>query len=393
MKESRLHCWVPDVASAKGGIQEFSNRLLEAIGACRPTAEISVFSKNDIPSPPPVGNRPNVKIYGSGRWPERIRTLAYSARIISHALRRPPTAILATHLHFSPAGRLINKFAATPYAVVAHGIDAWGLDNTAVINGLCSANLVLAVSRFTRDRLVQELAIDPGRVKLLPNTFDSTRFRPGPKPKYLLERFGLREDQPVILTICRMPSVDRYKGYDQILRALPGIKKKMPNVRYILGGTGADRTRIEQLIHSLDLSETAVLPGFIPDGELCDYYNLCDVFAMPSRAEGFGIVFLEALSCGKAVIAGDNDGSVDAVLDGTIGCLVNPESVEDIAGSLHAVLSHAHPLEILRRPQQLRQRVIEAYGFERFVKTVDGHLNSLGVPPGANQPIKQSSKR
>ncbi len=80
------------------------------------------------------------------------------------------------------------------------------------------------------------------------------------------------------------------------------------------------------------------LAGYIPEEELNDHYNLCDVFAMPSKGEGFGIVFLEAMACGKPVLAGNKDGSVDALLGGKLGALVDPDDVAQIAETLIAIL-------------------------------------------------------
>ena len=160
---------------------------------------------------------------------------------------------------------------------------------------------------------------------------------------------------------------------------------RSPRVHYVLGGAGPDSHRVEAMIRDLRLERSVTLAGFIPDDELCDFYNLCDVYAMPSKAEGFGIVFLEALSCGKAVVAGNRDGSVDAVLDGEIGCLVDPDNVEEIGGAMASILAGTHPLETLRRPEVLRRRVIEAYGFERYVGVVRSHLEALGVKTGTDR--------
>lgn len=124
-----------------------------------------------------------------------------------------------------------------------------------------------------------------------------------------------------------------------------------------------------------------MLTGFIPDHELEDHYNLCDVFAMPSKGEGFGIVFLEAMACGKPVLAGNKDGSVDAVLNGELGVLVDPDDVAQITEALRLVLTGRHPLAILRQPAEIRRRVIEAYGYPQFVTCLAEHLRVLGFTP------------
>ncbi|PPK18773.1 glycosyltransferase, partial [Staphylococcus haemolyticus] len=141
-------------------------------------------------------------------------------------------------------------------------------------------------------------------------------------------------------------------------------------------GKGDDHPRISQLIAQLSLQDCVTLAGFIPDNELCDYYNLCNVFAMPSKGEGFGIVYLEALACGKPVLGGNQDGAIDALCKGDNGVLVNPDDVEAIAKSLIQILNGTYPHPILYQPEILRQKVIDTFGFEKFKQTLASLMNS-----------------
>jgi glycosyltransferase involved in cell wall biosynthesis len=163
-----------------------------------------------------------------------------------------------------------------------------------------------------------------------------------------------------------LAEVDRHKGYDRVLEALPTIRAAIPDIHYILVGTGNDRSRIEQLIARLDLQDCVTLAGFIPDEQLCDYYNLCDVFAMPSQREGFGIVYLEALACGKPCLGGDRDGAIDALCHGKLGALVNPHDLDEIARTLIGILQRTYPHPLMYQPQLLRAQVIDIYGFDQF---------------------------
>ena len=86
---------------------------------------------------------------------------------------------------------MIKRITGIPYWAVAHGVDA-EYTNPALKIALHNADNILAVSSYTRDRLLQEQDIDPGKVSILPNTFDSGRFQIAVKPKYLLERYGLK---------------------------------------------------------------------------------------------------------------------------------------------------------------------------------------------------------
>ncbi|MGB3650876.1 MAG: glycosyltransferase, partial [Rivularia sp. (in: cyanobacteria)] len=116
------------------------------------------------------------------------------------------------------------------------------------------------------------------------------------------------------------------------------------------------------------------LTGYIPDEELSEHYNLCDVFAMPSKGEGFGIVYLEALASAKPVLAGNKDGAVDPLCQGELGALIDPDDSEAIAQTLIQILQNQYPNPLLYQPLKLRQQVIERFGCESFEKTLGNYL-------------------
>ena len=365
----KVHVWVPDYVSATGGIQALSRFLIRALRECLPDAEIVVLTKNDRSVPDPEENTVT-RFSTVGWWAPSQRTAAFTVELLRCAVRERPDLIITTHVNFTPIAHWLKKLFKIPFIAIGHGVEVWQIQSGQVRRALRNADRLLAVSEFTRKQMAIGLSISADAIEVLPNTFDLEQFEPGPKPHFLLKRYGLRADQPVILTVARLASVEQYKGYDQVLRALPALKRAFPDVRYVLGGRGSDRSRILRLINELGLTDSVILAGYIPEHELCAFYNLCDVFAMPSKGEGFGIVFLEALACGKPVIAGNKDGSVDAVLNGELGVLVDPESVDEIAKALAGVISKTHPLQILQRPQDLRRGVIDAYGYARFVERV-----------------------
>jgi glycosyltransferase involved in cell wall biosynthesis len=365
----KIHIWVPDLFSFTGGIQAFSRYLIKAVRMGTPTNHLRVLIKNDLPDDTTDNRAPyNVNAYGN--WPPQLRSARFALGCLRHAWSERPGLILSTHLHFGPVARIAQRSFGTPYVLVAHGVDAWQIKNVSRIKALKKANLVLAVSRYTRDRLIQEVGLDAQRIKILPNTYDPDRFAITPKPPRLLQKYGLQPQTPVILTVGRLEETEGYKGYDQIIKVLPEIRRKAPDARYLLVGKGSDRPRIERLIAEVGVQEAVILAGFVPDDELAEYYNLCDVFAMPSQGEGFGIVYLEALACGKPVLAGNKDGSRDAVAEGELGLLVDPEDTAEIAAEIIRVLRREHSHPILFNPKMLRKRVIELFGFEAFTNTV-----------------------
>ncbi len=371
----RLHLWLPNIFGFKGGIQVYSAFYLQALQNLYPQSQHDVFLKHDVQTSPDINYLPETRFHFAGGYPQKIRTPVFVTQLISQGLLQNPNLVMATHINFAIAAYWLKRLKNIPYWAIAHGLEAWDIKNPALITALHHADLILAVSGYTRDRLLKEQNIDPNKIVILPNTFDSNRFQPAPKPSYLLEKYKLNPAQPVILTVARLSEVEQYKGYDQIINALPQIRQMIPDVHYIIVGKGNDRARVETLIAKLGLQGCVTLAGFIPDEQLCDYYNLCDVFAMPSKQEGFGIVYLEALACGKPVLGGNQDGSIDALCHGELGALVDPSNVEQIADTLIQILQGIYPNSLIYQPEALQNKVINYFGFEKFQKTLASYLD------------------
>lgn len=376
-KQINFHLWFPNIFEFKGGIQVYSAFLLQALQEVFPDSKYEVFLKHDSEASGGAAVAKHTQFHCAGSWSLPVRTGIFASQILGLGLWQRPDLVVATHLNFTVAAYGLKRLAGVPYWAIAHGIEAWDIQRPLLKTALRHADRVIAVSGYTRDRLLKEQDLDPAKVSLLPNTFVSDRFQIAPKPRYLLQRYGLAETQPVILTVARLDSSERYKGYDQILKALPKIRRQIANVHYLLVGKGSDRPRLEQLILQLDLQDCVTLTGFVSDQELSDHYNLCDVFAMPSKGEGFGIVYLEALACGKPAVGGNQDGAIDALCHGELGVLVNPDDGEAIAHVLTQILQKTYPQPVLYQPDVLRQRVIDIYGFDRFKQTLERLIGEI----------------
>lgn len=374
--EKNIHLWIPNIFEYKGGIQVYSRFLLSALQTTYPSIRYDVLLKHDNYTTSNASYSHNIYFHYAGFAFLPIRTFVYAVQIIGTALWKKPILVLSTHINFIIAAYWLKKITRIPYWAVVHGIDAWNIQKPALKAALHYADKIIAVSSYTRDRLLNEQNLDPAKVSLLPNTFDASRFQITPKPQHLLNRYGLTAEQPTILTVARLDITERYKGYDQILEALPAIRRQIPNVHYLIVGKGSDRPRIEQLITQLNLQDCVTLTGFIPDEELCDHYNLCDVFAMPSKGEGFGIVYLEALACGKPTLGGNQDGAIDALCQGELGALVDPDDVGEITQTLIQILQRTYLHPTMYQPEALRQKVIDAFGFDRFKQTLADLIHS-----------------
>lgn len=372
-----IHFWIPNIFSLKGGIQVYLESLLKALASPNAGTNYEVFLKSDMGSSSDCNNFPNTRFHFLGNWPGPLANLAFAAQILAYAIWHRPKLIIAGHINFIPVAYWLKRLTGIPYWTIAYGIEAWEINRPVLQKALHQADRILAISTYTRDRLLKEQNLDPAKISLLPCTFEPNRFKIAPKPDYLLQKYNLKPQQPIILTVARLPTLERYKGYDQIINALPQIRQAIPNVHYIIVGKGHDRPRIEKLIAELELQDCVTLAGFVPDEQLSDYYNLCDVFAMPSKKEGFGIVYLEALASGKPTLGGNQDGAIDALSHGELGALINPDDLKEIAQTLIQILQKAYPHPIMYHPEIIRQKVIQIYGFERFQQTITEYLDKF----------------
>jgi glycosyltransferase involved in cell wall biosynthesis len=151
------------------------------------------------------------------------------------------------------------------------------------------------------------------------------------------------DDRRVLLTVARMSASERYKGHDVVLRALPSVLARIPNLTYAVAGDGDDRPRLERLARELGVAEYVLFTGQVSDSELAALYRRCEVFALPARTviddhdpkgEGFGIVFLEAMAFGKPVVGPNYGAPTELIRHGETGLLVDPEDPTSVAAAL-----------------------------------------------------------
>lgn len=274
------------------------------------------------------------------------------------------------HIHLAPVAVLMKILnPKIKIILIGHGIEIWQKQKLFKELLLKWADKILAVSNFTKNQIVNNNGITADKIIIFPNTLDPYFTIPQSynKPDYLLKRYNIDRKTKIILTITRINKFEGYKGYDQVLNALPDVIKEVPSVKYILGGKygETEEKRLKEKLKSLGLEKHFILTGFIKEEELTDHYLLADVFVLPSKGEGFGIVFIEAASCGVPVIAGNQDGSVDALMNGKLGKLVNPDNTDEIS---EAIVEHLNGIK-----SNISKTVIENFGFDKF----KDNLNNL----------------
>jgi phosphatidylinositol alpha-1,6-mannosyltransferase len=328
----RVLALVTDAFGGGGGISQYNRDFLSALARCDRVDDVIVLPRLSAKLVRPLPS-------GVQQLQAVENRLAYSVATLRTAIKyRPIDLVFCGHLLMVPLAALIARVLNVPLWVQVHGIEAWRELSALQRRSVELATIITSVSRYTRRRLLQYVGTDPARVKVLPNTV-GPQYRPGPKPGYLIDRHAAG-GKKVLMTVSRLSSLERYKGHDRVIRMLPQVLSQHPDSIYLIVGDGDDRPRLESLAVECGVVKNVQFTGFVPAEELPDYFRLADVFVMPSAGEGFGIVFLEAMATGVRVIGGSQDGSRDALCDGALGTLVDPENCEELVSALLAALDN-----------------------------------------------------
>ena len=237
------------------------------------------------------------------------------------------------------------------------------------------AAVLMTNSAWTRDlalSLLGDLGLDGHgrRLRVVHLGTDPTYFRPGIDAHALRERFDLPDNGTRwLVTVARL---EKHKGMDTVIEALPAILERAPDVCYAVAGTGPDRERLEKRAHELRLGDRVRFLGGVGDQDLPAFYNLASLYVGASRraerlgVEGFGISLVEASACGLPVVAGNSGGVPDAVRDGETGILVPPEEPAAIADAICRLL--ADPAAAKRMGQNGRRAVETYFNWDRVVR-------------------------
>jgi glycosyltransferase involved in cell wall biosynthesis len=250
-----------------------------------------------------------------------------------------------SHVNLLLVGILIKMInPGVKLVLIAHGIEVWRPVAAWKRYLLQRISLFLPVSHFTQDKMRSLYRIPEEKFRVMYNCLDPFLELPLHKARDtgIMARYGLQPGDKILLTVTRMADTEMYKGYDKVIHAMAALIKKHPNLHYLLVGKygSKEKARLDEMIAAYGLKGAVQFAGFVPDEELPAHFRLADVFVMPSQKEGFGLVFIEAMYYGLPVIAGNADGSVDALLNGELGLLVNPTDTAAIQDAIEQVLAN-----------------------------------------------------
>jgi glycosyltransferase involved in cell wall biosynthesis len=353
-----------------GGIQRYTETLTRAVGDLLGRENVWRMSMPEVSAG-----------VGEARIPWALKC-RFAWRAIREAVRQRPELIVCTHLGLAPIGWVAGMLARRPYWVVVHGIEAWRVLPAWKRQGLVRADRIVATSAFNREQVIRRQRTNPERLVRLPCVLDEGLLKVAPVDERI--RLWAPHGRRVILTVGRLAASEQYKGHDVVLRALPQVVERVPNLTYLIVGDGDDRPRLETMAERLKLREHVIFTGRVTDGELAACYRASEVFVLPARTvlnkhkpkgEGFGIVFLEAMAFGKPVIGPNYGAPVELIQQREHGLLVEPENPTAVAEALMRLLSS--PGDARRMGEAARQWVRQEYSYESFRSRLRGILGDL----------------
>ena len=344
--------------SEVGGIQQVSRHMAAVLfkRAQERKLPCRLLGLNDPRGPGSFKVGPNEYSFtGFGR--NKVALLSYLFRLTP----RIETLYLG-HVNLSPLASLLRGVRPRiKYWVVVHGVEVWTPLPVIRRAGLRFAQRVISVSSYTAIQMAKAQGLKRQAVFVLSPALDpsfleapwSTDAISLPSPRSLM-----------LLTVGRLISTEPGKGVDSVIKVLPDVLKAVPDLFYVIAGGGDLQNRLMEMARESGVGDRVLFAGKLKLDQLKGYYARSDVFVMPSRQEGFGIAFLEAMALGKPVVGGDHGGTPEVVRDGVTGLLVNPNDLEALTHCLIKLLQD----EALRKKmgEAGRLRLEQNYTFRRF---------------------------
>ncbi len=286
-----------------------------------------------------------------------------------------PQHIVCAHLNFSPIVLLMNRLFGFNYSLTLYGIEAMTIHNSFHRLAIERAIKIIVISEYTKGLIAAQFDFADQKYFMLRSSVNKDANPLITNTALIKEKYGFG-DELLILTLSRLSSNEE-KGQHRVIQAFIEVRKQFPNTKYILAGPGSD-VRVDHLLSQNSFVQESVISlGAVTDSQRNELYNLCDVFILPSKNEGFGIVFIEALCCGAQVIASDGFGCREGLLDGKLGLLVDPDDIHSMTKKISQVLSNVERRTLNER-QHIRSLTLGEYGYEVWCKKIGSFLLEIG---------------
>jgi phosphatidylinositol alpha-1,6-mannosyltransferase len=367
-----------------GGIQ-LAGRLtataLDAISFRRGWSE-EFFSLNDPTGPHMLGTgQRTIPFRGFGR--EKIPFSFAGVRAARSFRRKGAGIVLAAHPNLAVVAHWMQRISPhLRIIVMAHGVEVWKPLTLLRHAALDRAQLVVAPSSDTAQKLIDIQGVSPEKIRKLPWPMNPNFLRLASARVDLPVPRSFPQQARVILTVGRWAASERYKGADELIRAVSQLVTIVPDLHLVAVGGGDDLPRLKRIAIDLNVADRVHFFENLSDEEVAACYARAEFFALPSTGEGFGLVFLEAMAFSKPVVAIASGGTPDVVQDDVNGLLVPPGNARALREALGRLLSD----ESLRRDlgRHGEETVRQKFQFAAFQSTLERILEES--ESGAGEP-------
>jgi glycosyltransferase involved in cell wall biosynthesis len=283
--------------------------------------------------------------------------------------------VVAGHPNLAPVVRAMRFAAPRVKSIICtHGVEVWEPLTRMRRMALRSASVVLAPSKYTAVQVAAVQGVAPEKIRVLPWALDPQFEALAPQAAKSVVPANFPEGR-VVLTVGRWRADERYKGMDTLITALPRLLPRFPELQLAAVGDGDDRAWLEDLAEESGVERHVHFLSGLSYAELAACYAHSEMFALPSKGEGFGLVYLEAMACGKPVIGGAHGGAPEVIDDGKTGYLVPHGDPAQLATAIETLL--ADPALEQEMGRSGKQRVENEFRFNVFAKSFRRILREL----------------
>ena len=326
-----------DFGPRAGGIETFIHGLIERL----PKNSVTVYTSSQGDTKD--YDQSWLTNYGVKVIRDRAKVLLPTPRVVRNVAKIDTDVVVFGAA--APLALMANKLTARKKIAITHGHEVWWAKippfSFAIKKIGQNVDHLTYLGSFTKKAIEKGLrSEDISKLIQIAPGIDTNHFQPRDSSG-LKASLGLA-DKKVIVSVGRL--VPR-KGQDQLIRALPRIRKAIPNIHLFVVGRGPYLKKLEKLVDKHGVRDCVTFTGRVQYEDLPRYICVGDIFAMPARdrlfgleVEGLGIVYLEASSCGLPVVVGNSGGAPDAVKDGITGSVVNGRRVKKIATEIIKIL-------------------------------------------------------
>ncbi|HWQ52564.1 MAG TPA: glycosyltransferase family 4 protein [Bryobacteraceae bacterium] len=359
--------------SAHGGVQSYSRRLGEVMSAwsdsrCMALNYVSLLDTDYVDG---LHSQPARYEHFGGAGGSKPRFVKMAA---SMARQGHPAVAVVAHIGIAPVALMLKAAGwLRSYIVVLHGIEAWDRVGAADRAAARAASTIVATTAYTAERFADNNGIAPELLKVVPLALPYLEVEPTD------ERTGFSSGTLRVLSVGRLAASDAYKGYDVLIEAVGRARRCGARIELSIVGDGDDSPRLKERARNLGLAAAVQFAGSVSDARLREEFSQCDVFALPSRSEGFGIVFLEAMRFGKPCIGGNHGGTPEVIGHGVDGFLVEHGDADALAERLMQLWKEPELRKTMG--ERAREKVKNAYLFPHMR---DRWLSVLDCAAGVN---------